>query len=64
MAGGGEDYCAMRGEAHGEWVGSGSDGLGLEGEASGDQLRELLEGRHPSSGEVLRTSSVRVTVGM
>jgi hypothetical protein len=25
VAGGAEDYYAMRGEAHGEWVGTGSD---------------------------------------
>jgi conjugative relaxase-like TrwC/TraI family protein len=61
VAGGAEDYYAMRGEAQGEWVGSGSDGLGLNGAASGGQLRALLEGRDPSSGELLRASSVRVT---
>ena len=49
----------MRGEAHGEWVGTGSDRLGREG-APGGQLRALLEGRDPSSGEVLRGTAVRV----
>jgi conjugative relaxase-like TrwC/TraI family protein len=61
VAGGAEDYYAMRGEAQGERVGSGSEGLGLEGAATGGQLRELLEGRDPSSGELLRQRSVRVT---
>jgi conjugative relaxase-like TrwC/TraI family protein len=61
VAGGAEDYYALRGEAQGERVGSGSEGLGLEGMATGGQLRELLEGRDPSSGEVLRQRSVRVT---
>jgi conjugative relaxase-like TrwC/TraI family protein len=61
VAGGAEDYYAMRGEAHGEWVGTGSDGLGLEGAAPGGQLRALLEGRDPSGGEVLRGTAVRVT---
>ena len=35
--------------------------LALEGMARGGQLRDLLEGGDPSSGEVLRQSSVRVT---
>ena len=42
-------------------VGSGSNVVALEGMARGGQLRDLLEGGDPSSGEVLRQSSVRVT---
>jgi conjugative relaxase-like TrwC/TraI family protein len=61
VAGPAQDYYAMRGEAQGEWVGSGSNVLALEGMARGGQLRDLLEGGDPSSGEVLRQGSVRVT---
>jgi len=61
VAGPAQDYYAMRGEAQGEWVGSGSNVLALEGMARGGQLRDLLEGGDPSSGEVLRQSSMRVT---
>ena len=35
VAGGAEDYYAMRGEAAGEWIGSGAEALGLEGSAAG-----------------------------
>ena len=42
-------------------VGSGSNVVALEGMARGGQLRDLLEGGDPSSGEVLRQGSVRVT---
>jgi conjugative relaxase-like TrwC/TraI family protein len=61
VAGGAEDYYAMRGEAAGEWAGGGSQALGLDGTASGGQLRALLEGRDPSSGEMLRSRAVHVT---
>ncbi len=61
VAGGAEDYYAMRGEAAGEWLGSGAEALGLEGIASGGQLRALLEGRDPATGEMLRSRAVRVT---
>ena len=50
VAGGAEDYFAMRGEAAGEWIGSGAQALGLEGAATGGQLRALLEGRDPATG--------------
>jgi conjugative relaxase-like TrwC/TraI family protein len=51
----------MRGEAAGEWTGSGAQALGLQGTASGGQLRALLEGRDPASDEMLRSRAVRVT---
>jgi len=50
VAGPAQDYYAMRGEAQGEWVGSGSNVLALEGMARGGQLRDLLDGGDPSSG--------------
>ena len=61
VAGGSEDYYAMRGEAAGEWAGSGAQGLGLEGSATGGELHELLEGRDPRSGGALRSRAVHVT---
>jgi conjugative relaxase-like TrwC/TraI family protein len=61
VAGGAEDYYAMRGEAAGEWAGSGAQSLGLDGTASGGQLRALLEGRDPATGEMLRSRAVHVT---
>jgi len=61
VAGGAEDYYAMRGEAAGEWVGGGAEDLGLEGGATGAQLRALLEGRAPRTGEMLRSQAVKVT---
>jgi conjugative relaxase-like TrwC/TraI family protein len=61
VAGGAEDYYAMRGEAAGEWMGSGAQALGLEGSATGGQLRALLEGRHPATREMLRSRPVQVT---
>ena len=61
VAGGAEDYYAMRGEAAGEWTGSGARALGLDGTATGGQLRALLEGRDPATGEVLRSRPVHVT---
>jgi hypothetical protein len=60
VAGGAEDYYAMRGEAAGEWVGSGAQALGLDGTAAGAQLRALLEGRDPGTGEMLRSQAVKV----
>src|SRR4051795_13203837 len=61
VAGGAEDYYAMRGEAPGEWIGGGAQGLGLDGIATGGQLRALLEGRDPTTGEMLRSRAVHVT---
>jgi conjugative relaxase-like TrwC/TraI family protein len=61
VASGAEDYYAMRGEAAGEWLGSGAAGLSLGGQASAGQLGALLEGRDPATGEMLRVRSVEVT---
>src|SRR4029450_4109045 len=37
----------------GQWWGSGRVALGLDGEVTGEQLRELLDGRPPVSGAKL-----------
>ena len=61
IADGAEDYYAMRGEAQGQWIGSGAERLGLEGTATSGQLRDLLEGRDPATGASLRSRAVHVT---
>src|SRR5437899_5554228 len=48
-----EDYYAGRGEAEGEWLGSGAAAAGLDGLVTGDQLRALFDGRHPVTGDQL-----------
>ena len=54
VAAGLDDYYAGRGEAPGEWAGSGAAALGLEEEVGEGELGSLIRGRHPRSGEVLR----------
>lgn len=58
-----EDYYLGRGEAPGRWLGRGLEPVGLQAGAlvDGEQLRALLSGHHPMTGEQLaRTSSNRV----
>ncbi len=58
-----EEYYLGVGEAPGVWAGRWADELGLVGVVEADQLRALIEARHPSSGDVLvkglRERSVR-----
>ncbi|MDQ6847514.1 MAG: relaxase domain-containing protein, partial [Candidatus Dormibacteraeota bacterium] len=51
VASGVEDYYLHAGEAPGQWLGAGARALALRGEVSGDELRRLLGGTHPASGE-------------
>lgn len=55
VASGREDYYAGAGEAPGVWRGEGADAAGLEGRIAVGQLGELLEQRHPVTGEDLGT---------
>ena len=48
VAGGGDDYYSGRGEAPGEWVGSGTATLGLSGRVSAKQFGALIAGLDPS----------------
>ncbi len=48
-----DDYYAEDGRAVGEWVGRGSEGLGLQGTPDQGQLGQLLGGEHPTSGDRL-----------
>lgn len=47
------DYYLDPDEPPGRWWGSGTPALGLEGEVTPDELRALLEGRHPVTGAKL-----------
>ena len=51
VAQGGDDYYSGRGEAPGEWTGTGAAELGLAGEVSAAQFNALLEGCDPRSPE-------------
>lgn len=53
VASGREDYYAGVGEAPGVWRGEGAEAAGLEGRIIEGQLGELLEQRHPVTGEDL-----------
>ena len=62
VAKGVEDYYTGAGESPGEWAGTGAARLGLSGEVSPDQLRAVLSGVDPTTGDILgsRTRSDRV----
>ncbi|MCU0267883.1 MAG: relaxase domain-containing protein [Acidimicrobiales bacterium] len=47
------DYYLDPDEPPGQWWGSGRSALGLDGEVTGKQLRELLDGRNPTTGAKL-----------
>jgi conjugative relaxase-like TrwC/TraI family protein len=47
VAGGGDDYYSGRGEAPGEWVGSGAEALGLSGQVTAKQFAALMAGCDP-----------------
>src|SRR5581483_11763949 len=53
VAAGREDYYLSPAEAPGRWVGSAARVLGLKGQVSPEDLRSMLEGVHPRSGEQL-----------
>jgi hypothetical protein len=53
VAGGLEDYYLGSGEAPGVWSGSLACELGLVGVVEGDDLRALIDRRHPASSEAL-----------
>jgi conjugative relaxase-like TrwC/TraI family protein len=59
VAQGRDDYYSGRGEARGEWVGSGSAALGLSGRASSEQFSALIAGHDPRRPELRLRSSDR-----
>jgi conjugative relaxase-like TrwC/TraI family protein len=58
-----EDYYVERGEAPGRWDGALARELGLAGRVEADQLRAVLAGRHPASGELLAGHPARKVTG-
>jgi TrwC relaxase len=48
-----QQYLSGHGESPGRWYGAGTASLGLEGEASPAGFRQMFEGRHPDTGELL-----------
>jgi conjugative relaxase-like TrwC/TraI family protein len=48
-----EAYLSGHGESPGRWYGAGASSLGLAGEASPAGFRQMFEGRHPDTGELL-----------
>ncbi|HEY7951490.1 MAG TPA: MobF family relaxase [Solirubrobacteraceae bacterium] len=51
VARGEDDYYSGRGEAPGEWVGTGARSLGLAGRVTAEQFNALIEGRDPQRPE-------------
>ena len=51
VAKGVEDYYVGRGEAPGRWFGTLTSELGLDGRVSAEDLRQVLAGVDPSSGD-------------
>ena len=56
LARGPVDYYVDPDEPPGRWWGSGCQAVGLEGEVVPDQLRRMLDARHPHAGQVLGRS--------
>lgn len=63
VADGVEDYYTGAGEAPGEWMGAGAELLGLVGQVDGDDLRAVMAGLDPATGQdLLRGNSGRRSV--
>jgi conjugative relaxase-like TrwC/TraI family protein len=58
-----EGYYLARGEEPGRWLGHGAEQLGLSGEVTAGQLRAVLDGRDPASGEQLAAHPARKVPG-
>jgi conjugative relaxase-like TrwC/TraI family protein len=56
LARGSVDYYVDPDEPPGRWWGSGCNAVGLEDEVEPDQLRRMLDARHPHAGQVLGRS--------
>jgi hypothetical protein len=50
VARGADDYYAGRGESPGRWKGSAARQLGLTSELDAEQLKAVMDGRHPGTG--------------
>jgi conjugative relaxase-like TrwC/TraI family protein len=58
-----EGYYLARGEEPGRWLGTGADTLGLSGEVTAEQLRAVLDARHPETGQQLAAHPARKVPG-
>jgi conjugative relaxase-like TrwC/TraI family protein len=56
VASGTEEYYTADREVPGRWIGASEHLAGLDGEVSGEELRAVLEGRDPVTGELLVSS--------
>jgi hypothetical protein len=52
-----DEYYAGVGESPGVWAGRWAEALGLSGVVEADQLRALVDGKHPTSGADLLAGS-------
>jgi conjugative relaxase-like TrwC/TraI family protein len=59
VAHGGDDYYSGRGEAPGEWIGTGAEALGLSGSVNAEQFNALIAGLDPRDSTVRLRSSAR-----
>ncbi len=59
VARGADDYYAGRGESPGRWMGSAARQLGLTGELDAEQLKAVMDGRHPGTGVQLSARGPR-----
>jgi conjugative relaxase-like TrwC/TraI family protein len=48
-----QEYLSGHGESPGRWYGQGARNLGLDGEATKEGFRHLIQGRDPKTGELL-----------
>ena len=62
IAQGREDYYAGNGEAPGEFVGTGTQALGLTGEITREQLIAMFAGQDPNTGQQLAQRTARSSV--
>ncbi len=62
VAAGLDDYYAGRGESPGVWAGRGAASVGLEGDVEEGELGALVRGRHPRTGNELRTHVTARTI--
>jgi len=53
VAKGRDDYYSGRGETPGRFTGAAARELGLAGNLDAEQLKALMEGKHPGTGEQL-----------
>ena len=63
VADGAEDYYLAEGEEPGRWLGGGADELGLAGRVEEDELRHVLSGADPRTGERLARHPARKIPG-